>query len=342
MPKAKPKKTAPKPSSEATLTLSSLHTYRETLETEHQRLLKQIKRKRTELNNFVEQLRSIATQIFHKTGPIVQKMMAVDEEIHKIFAEIFQDKKLNKKNREKINDIYLSLQIMGVIHDPDSEEEEDEDQELDELFEDEEPTSEQQNLGGEEAPKNQQPRHIRQTFIKLAEIFHPDKVGDVETQMQHTEIMKEINRAYHENDLARLLEIEKQYLEGENIDNINEDDLTRRCRLLEQQNEVLKNQYDNLREELSMVKRTPEGSMVSDFRRAVKAKVDPIEMVVKSAERELQMMEDIRNFVRDFRDKKITLQQFLKGPDILQEDREESLEEFLEEMLGVPIEVVRF
>jgi uncharacterized membrane protein len=268
--------------------------------------------------------------------------MAVDEEIHKIFAEIFQDKKLNKKNKEKINDIYLSLQIMGVIHDPDSEEEEDEDQELDELFEDEEPTSEQQNLGGEEAPKNQQPRHIRQTFIKLAEIFHPDKVGDVETQMQHTEIMKEINRAYHENDLARLLEIEKQYLEGENIDNINEDDLTRRCRLLEQQNEVLKNQYDNLREELSMVKRTPEGSMVSDFRRAVKAKVDPIEMVVKSAERELQMMEDIRNFVRDFRDKKITLQQFLKGLDILQEDREESLEEFLEEMLGVPIEVVRF
>jgi DNA-binding transcriptional regulator GbsR (MarR family) len=82
--------------------------------------------------------------------------------------------------------------------------------------------------------------------------------------------------------------------------------------------------------------------MVSDFRRAVKAKVDPIEMVVKSAERELQMMEDIRNFVRDFRDKKITLQQFLKGLDILQEDREESLEEFLEEMLGVPIEVVRF
>jgi hypothetical protein len=341
MPKAKPKKTASKPSSEATLALSSLHTYRETLEKEHQRLLKQIKRKRTELNNFVEQLRSIATQVFQKTGSIVQKMMLVDEEIHKIFTEILENKKLGKKSRQKINDIYLSLQIMGVIHDQESEDGE-EDQELDELFEEEETPSNQQNSGQEDTQRNQQPRHIRQTFIKLAEIFHPDKVGDAETQMQHTEIMKEINRAYHENDLARLLEIEKQYLAGENINNISEDDLTRRCHLLEQQNEVLKSQYDNLRDELSMVKRTPEGSMVSDFRRAVKENIDPIEMVVKSAERELKIMEEIRNFARDFRDKKITLQQFLSGPDAFKEDREETLEEFLEEMLGVPIEVIRF
>jgi predicted DNA-binding transcriptional regulator YafY len=91
-----------------------------------------------------------------------------------------------------------------------------------------------------------------------------------------------------------------------------------------------------------MVKRTPEGSMVSDFRRAVKENIDPIEMVVKSAERELKIMEEIRNFARDFRDKKITLQQFLSGPDAFKEDREETLEEFLEEMLGVPIEVIRF
>jgi hypothetical protein len=45
--------------------------------------------------------------------------------------------------------------------------------------------------------------------------------------MRHTEIMKEINKAYQEGDLARLLEIERRYQVGETIDSNSEDDLTR-------------------------------------------------------------------------------------------------------------------
>ncbi|MFM6476490.1 MAG: molecular chaperone DnaJ, partial [Dolichospermum sp.] len=87
-----------------------------------------------------------------------------------------------------------------------------------------------------------------QTFLRLAEIFHPDKVKDNETQMTHTEIMKEINKAYQEGDLARLLEIERQYEVGEAIDNNSEDDLSRRCKNIEQHNQILKTQYEKLKQ----------------------------------------------------------------------------------------------
>lgn len=343
-PKAKSahKSRQPKPvnqnSSVATLAMSSLHITLEALETEHQRLITQIKRKRTELNNFVEQLRSLATQIFSKTDAVVKKMIALDQEIHQLFDEILADKKLGKKSRHKIETIYENLQMMGIIRPQNSPDDYDEEnEELDELFEETETDS--------DAPpeqKSEQPKHIRQTFLRLAEIFHPDKVADAESQQRHTEIMQEINRAYHENDLARLLEIEKQHLSGGDIESENQDDLTRRCQLLEQQNQVLKSQYENLKRELTMFKRTPEGSMVSDYRKAIKEDIDPIAMMVKEAQREAKMIEGVRDFVRDFKNKKITLQHFLKGPDCLGGTREEMLEDLFEEMFGVSVQVSRF
>lgn len=338
MPKAKSKRQpSVAASTESTLALSSWHINLETLEKEHQWLIKQIKRKRTELNNFVNQLRSLATQIFHRTGSIVQNMMAIDKEIHQLFTEILADKKLARAARVQIENLYESLQIVGIISPESSSDEQDEDRdrELDDLFEEEE----QKSSFPEQ--KNSQPKQIRQTFLKLAEIFHPDKVSDTETQMRHTEIMKEINRAYHENDLARLLEIEKQHLSGENIEGDNQDDLTRRCQLIEQENQLLRTQYENLKRELNMIKRTPEGSMVSDYRKAIKEDIDPIEILVKEADREREAMEGIRDFVKKFRDKKITLKEFLRGPTLSQKTSDEMLEDFLEELLGTRVTISR-
>jgi len=108
------------------------------------------------------------------------------------------------------------------------------DEELDELFGDEEPegASEQSaqdffsggdsynrhddgtELSPESSPKSPESRQIRRTFLRMAEIFHPDKVTDPETRMRHNEIMKEVNRAYKEGDIAKLLEIERQYQWG--------------------------------------------------------------------------------------------------------------------------------
>lgn len=205
---------APKRTTTTTLAPSTVHVRLEGLEGQHQRLLTQIKKKRTELNNFVEQMRSIATQIYQRTTPKFQKINALDEEIHALFNEILTKKKLAKQTKHKIEQIYHNLQVAGIISQKVDDEE---DTEFDELFEFNEEEKEipheyrqqEPELESPSAARTEESKKIRSYFLRLAEIFHPDKAIDNETQMRHTEIMKEINKAYQEGDLARLLEIEK-------------------------------------------------------------------------------------------------------------------------------------
>jgi hypothetical protein len=329
------------------LALSSIHIRLETLGKEHQWLLKQIKRKRTELQNFVEQMRSVAADIFQRCHPQFQKLVDIDREIHTLFDEILTRRKLGKQSKKDIEAIYYQLQIARIISPKPQNFSEDEDTELDELFETKDPeddfsgTHTEENHQYQQTPedldfsaskKSDAARKIRQTFLSLAEIFHPDKVKDSETQMRHTEIMKEINKAYQEGDLARLLEIEQQHQIGTNIDISSEDDLTRQCTRITQQNEILKNQYETLKEELRSVKRTPEGAMVSDCRKAAREGIDAIGSMAEQVEAEIQTIAAIRDFVKEFREQKITIKEFLCGPVNLRHMHQDTEDDMFEEM----------
>ncbi|KAF3886522.1 MULTISPECIES: J domain-containing protein [Nostocales] len=328
-----------------TLALSSIHIRLEAIEKEHQWLLKQIKRKQTELNNFVEQMRSLATDIFHRASPSFKKLAELDKEIHSLFNEIFNTRKFGKKTKKDIEEIYRNLQMAGIISPKLSNNEDDE--ELDELFEVDETDSAysrsheeenyqyqetQQEIDFSSGAKTESSRNVRQAFLRLAEIFHPDKVTDGETQMRHTEIMKEINKAYQEGDLARLLEIERKHLAGESVESNSEDDLTRKCTRLEQENEFLKTQYENLKRELRLVKHSSEGAMVSDCRKAHREGIDPIGQMLEQVESEIEVISDIRNFVKDFREQKISVKEFLCGPAALRQRKQEMMEDLLDQM----------
>ena len=323
------------------LALSDLHLQLAGLEKEHQSLLKQIKKKRTELNNFVEKMRSLATEVFHRVSPNMKTMAELDAEIHALFAEILNTRKMGKQTHKNIESLYRSLQMGGIISYKPIEE--DDDEELDELFEDNDSQENHQRRRqfweaeqDSESPtvaRTDESRKIRQTFLRLAEIFHPDKVKDNETQMTHTEIMKEINKAYQDGDLARLLEIERKYEVGETIDNNSEDDLSRRCKNIEQHNQILKNQYEKLKQELRLAKNTPEGSMVADYKKAAKQGVDCIELMLETMQAQTKIVVEIRDFVQDFKDKKITIKEFLAGPESLRSVQEDMMEELLERMM---------
>ncbi|MEH2407943.1 J domain-containing protein [Nostoc sp.] len=325
------------------LALSELHLRLEFLEKEHKSLLKKIKRKRTELKNFVEQMRTLATEIFHQASPSFQKMAELDDNIHTLFDEIFTTRKFGKQTIKNIEAVYLNLQITGIISRKQFN------TELEELFKSyateegfSEETAEdrhqhwqtQESVESPSVTRTEESRKIRQTFLKLAEIFHPDKVKDSETQRYYTEIMKEINKAYQEGDLARLLEIERIQEVGEIIDNNNEDDLTRKCRTLEQQNQILINQYENFKRELRLAKNTPEGAMVSDSRQAAKKGIDSMAIMVETIESQLDVVYQIRDFVKDFKEQKITIKEFLAGPVSLHSLDEEIMEDILEQMLS--------
>ena len=328
------------------LALSDLHLQLEGLEKEHQSLLKQIKKKRTELNNFVEKMRSLATEVFQRVSPNMKKMAELDTEIHGLFTEILTTRKMGKQTQKNIQSLYRSLQIGGIIsykHIEEEEEENDDNEELNELFENDDSQENhqrrrqfweaEQDSQSPTVPRTDDSRKIRQTFLRLAEIFHPDKVKDNETQMTHTEIMKEINKAYKEGDLARLLEIERKYEVGETIDNNSEDDLTRKCKNIEQQNQILKNQYDKLKQELRLAKNTPEGTMVADYKKATKQGIDCIALMLETMQAQTKIVAEIRDFVWNFKEQKITIKEFLAGPEILRSTQEDMMEELMEKMM---------
>ncbi|MEH1800080.1 MAG: J domain-containing protein [Nostoc sp.] len=341
------KTTVPSQSIKVTpLALSQLHIRLEFLEKEHQSLLKQIKRKRTELKNFVEQMRSFGTEFLNKATPGFRKMAELDQEIHALFEEIFTTRKFGKQTLKNIQAVYRDLQVTGAISlKPNSQQLDT----LDESFGNEDSQSdfsketseqqhqywqEQQSVNSASVARTDDQRKIRQTFLKLAEIFHPDKARDSETQKSHTEIMKEINKAYQEGDLARLLEIERSQQPLEIIDNNNEDDLTRRCRTLEQHNQILLAQYEKLKQELRLTKNTPEGTMVCDYRKVAKKGIDAMTAIVETMESQINVISEIRDFVKDFREQKITIKEFLAGPTTLHSLDEETIEDILEEMLS--------
>ncbi len=338
------------------LGLSSFHERHRILEEEHQWLLKQIKRKRSELKNFLDQMRHLATQIFQQAIPVYNQLTALDTEIHALFEEILTKQKLGKKSQLEIRRLYRSLQLFGLLS-PQVNEDERVDEVLSNSSSDDsnaEPESDffnqykntdHSHQDHSDNPFNQPPeqsppsREIRQTFLKLASMFHPDKVADGETQSQYTEIMKEVNRAYAEGDVARLLEIERQHHLQQEIDlaRTTKSQIERLCLQREQDNQLLFAQYENLKKELRTARNTPQGKIVKDYRACQKQGIDAVAEMILELESQVKHVESIRNFVRDFRDRKITIKEFLRGPvgTPVPEEAEEILEMLLGQLLGI-------
>jgi hypothetical protein len=313
----------------------------EGLEIEHQKLLKQIKKKRTELDKFIEQMRTVATEVYSRATPNIQKIAVIDKEIHAIFNEILKNKKLNKQNKKKVEEIYRSLQYAEIISPQPIEQEEIEieekfngDEDFDKSNQSHQHYYYQSDAEAESASasRSESSKKIRHIFLRLAEVFHPDKASDSQTQERHTEIMKEINRAYTEGDLARLLEIEQQYQVGEQIDNSSEDDLSRKCIRIEQQNGVLKTQFESLKNSLREAKKTPQGGMVTDFRKFRKQGVEPLDTITEQLENQINIISQIRDYAQDFNQSKISVKDFIRGPEILRSLQQEMMDELLEDM----------
>lgn len=343
-------KTAPQPNTY--LALSSFHLRFDELQKDHQWLLKQIQKKRKELNNFLEQMQKIAVEIIQQTQPFHKELIELDQEIHALFAEIFETRKLGKKTQKEVKVIYRRLQMLGIIspkkkHNS-NDEDEAEDKNADKSAKDDEDDDFNFGFDGDyfNQENNPPPDHdkskasgdlkqMRRTFLRLAEVFHPDKVNNQENQEHYTEVMKEINRAYEEGDLARLLEIERQYQVGQSIDlaNASSSEIERQCDRLEQDNQLLENQYENLKSELRWMRATPEGEMVKSYRAIKKEGLNPIDYMVADAKRHIEELANVRTFVKDFRDKKITIKEFLDGPVSARDNAEDDLDAMIQQAL---------
>jgi predicted nuclease with TOPRIM domain len=339
----KKKAVAPQAPAAVGLALSDLRLRLEFLEKNNEKLLQNISKKRTEIDNLVDRIQAVAMEMTQRSAPVLQQMLDLDQKIHAVFAEILNGRKLGKQSRLDIQRIYRHMQISGLLS-PKLDSEGKPEKKLFDLdgFPDfdisDDPEwnwQQEQSVGGfhESAPKpdREELKKIRQLFLRLADVFHPDKAGPDADQEYHAEVMKEINQAYQNGDLAKLLAIEKQHQMGELIDRDSEDDLTRRCARLEQENEFLRSQFDSLKQELRLAKNSQEGMMATEHRKLTKRGIDPISAAIAEAEEQCQLVQDIHDFVVKFRDKKITIKEFLQGPPAIHSFEEIEMEELLME-----------
>jgi hypothetical protein len=327
------------------LGLSDLRLRLNFLEKENEKLLKQIEKNRSELNNLNESIAEVGRQITQRTAPLMQKVMEIDNKIHELFTEIFTGRKLGKKSRKDIESVYYSLQASGMISprlNPFTQvkdifdEFEFDNVETEDWGDPREQEGRSRGFGKQEAPQpdRDELKKIRQLYLRLAETFHPDKVANEADREYCTEVMKEINEAYQSGDLAKLLAIEKQQELGEIINRDSSDDITRRCAKVESENSFLKNQLENLKQQLHLTKKTEQGAMTSEFKRMQKHGVDPIEVALSEVEAQIGVVEKVQQFVSDFRDRRITIKDFLKGPSQLMQPQGLSDEELLLEFLS--------
>lgn len=341
------------------LALSSFHEQLAALNADRAWLLKQIRRKRTELDNFITQMRSLITEMFERSAEPRAQLQALDAEIHSLFAELFTTRKFGQQTVKKIQRLYKSLQWQGVLsHRPIPGQEEEEfddpfagfDNSFRDEFDDDADAFDPSRANDEarspsakdQAAPNQ--REMRQTFLRLASQYHPDRATDQDTHSQNTEIMKEINRAYQDGDFARLLELEQQSFEDRFTAVEQGDDVERTCKKLRQENKNLRDQYEGIKAELRHLRNhTHEGEMVTLYRQAKRQRVDMFEQMIEEAEAEIEGLRIVRDFVRDFRDRKMTIKRFLQGP--RQADgplTPEMMAQLMEEQLGIIIDPSQF
>ncbi|ASC69807.1 Chaperone protein DnaJ [Halomicronema hongdechloris C2206] len=334
-----------------TLAPTELHQQLARLQEERQWLLKQIRRKRTELDNFMQQMRELVTALFQQGASLFSQLRDTDVEIHALFEQILTRRKLGKRSHQKVRDVYESLQLQGIISCrsltdddgfsefaagytdfPDDFSAPEMPSEPDPATADSPPPA----PGTASAPSSDH-RTFRQTFLRLAAIYHPDRADSEDAQRQNTEVMKEINRAYKSGDFALLLELERQQQQGDLApDTVTaKDNLEQQCERLVQENNGLRQQYDGIKAELRELRNnTQEGMMVTTYRKAAKEGIDFIDELLGETEAELAYLEKIREFVRDFCDRKITLKEFLAGP---QSDSPEDLMDILEQMFDLSV-----
>jgi hypothetical protein len=127
--------------------------------------------------------------------------------------------------------------------------------------------------------------------------------------------MKEVTRAYQDGDLARLLELEKAWLAEEKTPAAAHDETERRCANLERTNRELKRQLRELDSELRELKNSLPVLAADELGLRSKDSAARVEVMIAETEVGINGLRQLRDFVRSFADGKITLDEFMLGPD---------------------------
>jgi hypothetical protein len=154
---------------------------------------------------------------------------------------------------------------------------------------------------------------LRALFLRLAHALHPDRAPESEDAGARTEAMKDVNRAYRDGDLARLLEIERTWAVARVVGRGQDarDGLERRAQELERTNQALAAQLKALEREHRELERSDLARLAGGPRAGERA----LEELVREARAEVARMGQLRDHVKAFRNGEISGEAFFLGMD---------------------------
>lgn len=315
------------------------------LEKERERLLRDIAKKKTARDATEHAARDAATELEAKVRPVREAFQGALSGLRGIFAALLgAESRLNRRDKAKVRRLYGQILPDLAAQDEAEARAGTSDEGAEDPFEGSPfggagggPTPNDTDAGySAPKPSEKNASSLRALFRKLAVALHPDKVQDPKERETLTRVMKEVTRAYETGDVARLVEIEREWLAAVPVRD-HEDELGRRVAQLLQANKELRRQLRALTAELKELKHSVPG-MAPARRRGGGAPFNPtaqVQRAIEEMERELGQLQLLRDFAQSFLDGEISLTEFLLGPPMSAEDDpfEQLLAEMMEEVL---------
>jgi hypothetical protein len=247
------------------------------LRKQHSELVAKVRHKRRAIERLRDEGRQVVADLAERSTSLRAERRGYDQELHEAFEVIEGDPRMARADRQTVRALYQWLQRWGAISKRET------------------PSSQPSSRDSAPEP-SREVKALRPTFLRLASAYHPDK-ADSSAREQHTEIMKDINRAYSGGDASRLLELERTLDEGEAFAAAADEPQ------LESVVGALRTQLRDLSREMGDLRKHYEGAIALEFRELAKAgHADPIAAMVDE-------------LVAAFRDDEIALDDLLAGPD---------------------------
>ena len=317
----------------------------ELLEKENERLLRDIQKKKHSCETTEHTVREAHDAVDAQTQPLRATMIALLREIHQIFDQLLDPKsRLSRSQRAALRRFHG--QVIGGLPRPDAEDAEPDERDAERSeWRDGVPPPFDADWGAPHGAEHQSAHKpsekntelLRALYRRLAVALHPDKARSVQEAERLTSLMKEVTRAYANEDLAQLVELDRTWL-AQTPAGDPEDEFERRSAGLLAANAELRQQLRALTARLKQLKQTLPGVSWPRGGRASGAALAA--GVIADIERELKSIERLRDAARDLKEGRIDVDEFLMGPRPSQEESNDPLDDVFDQMLGDMLERV--